>query len=61
MIRINILLNVIKLKLKFAFYYRTEEDLNVKLLSAETKQSVTKEFSSQGLLEKTLIVDDSKT
>ena len=47
--------------MKFVFYYRTEEDLKVKLLSAETKQSVTKEFSSQGLLEKTLIVDDSKT
>ena len=51
----------IKLKFKFVFYYKTEEDLKVKLLSAETKQSVTKEFSSQGLLEKTLIVDDSKT
>jgi len=46
--------------LKFVFSHSTAEALSVKLLSAETKQSVTKEFSSQGLLEKTLIVDDSK-
>ena len=53
-------MNVFKFKLEFVIYCRTEENLKVKLLSAETKQSVTKEFSSQGLLEKTLIVDDSK-